>query len=140
MSKSAERQGPVELTRNSIASGNGGDYEAMMAFFGPESTVDMRGVGLGIYAGLPAIRRFFEEWIGSSDLIEFGLEEVQDLGNGVVFASVRQNARPTGAKEFLRLRYAAVYLWVGGVCMLITHYRDFEEARGAAEALAGSRE
>lgn len=110
-----------------------------MAFFGPESTVDMRGVGLGMYAGLPAIRQFFEWWIGSSDEIEFRLEDVQGLGDGVVFASVRQNARPTGTKEFLRLRYAAVYLWVEGVAVQVTHYRDLEQARGAAEALAESR-
>jgi ketosteroid isomerase-like protein len=139
MSEKPIGRSPVELTRSAIASGNGGDYDAMMAFFGPESSVDMTGVGLGRYSGPPAIRRFFEEWIGSCEEIEFRLEEVHDLGDGVVFASIEQEARPTGTDGFLRLRYAAVYLWVDGVSMKVAHFQRPDEARAAAERLAEER-
>jgi ketosteroid isomerase-like protein len=139
MSEKRMGRSAVELTRNAIASGNGGDYDAMMAFYGPESSVDMTGVGLGQYSGPPAIRRFFEEWIGSCDEIEFRLEEVHDLGNGVVLASIEQEARPSGTHSFLRLRYAAVYLWVDGASLQVTHFRQLDEARVAAERLAAER-
>jgi ketosteroid isomerase-like protein len=139
LSKPHPIQNPVALTRSAIASGNSRDYEAMMAFYGPESTVDLTGVGLGRYAGPSAIRQFFEEWIGSSEEIEFHLEEADDLGNGIVLAAISQRARPTGSKGFLQLRYAAVYLWRDGLTIEVTHYRDADEARAAAERLTEKR-
>lgn len=132
------RQSPIELTRDAIRSGNGGDYEAMMVFFGPESSFDLRSVGLGRYVGQRAIRRFLEEWIGSSDEIAFHLDEVQEIGDGVILAAIQQRTRPTGSKGFLHLRYAAVYLWVDGISQRVTHFRSFDEARAAAEQLADS--
>jgi hypothetical protein len=126
----------VELTRRAIASGNDGDYDAMMSFFGPASSIDMTRLGLGSYSGPVAIRRFFENWIGASDEVEFLLDETLDVGNGVTLASVRQNARPTGTRGLLRFRYYAVYSWVERICLRVTHYRDVDEARAAAERLA----
>jgi hypothetical protein len=130
---------PLELTRAAIASGNGGDFEAMMAFYGPESTMDMTGVGLGRYSGLASIRLFLENWIGSTDAIQFELEEARDMGSGVAFAVIRQAARPSGSEAVLRLRYAAVYLWAAGVAVHVTHYPDVAEAQAAARLLAELR-
>ncbi len=139
MAEESTTSDPVELTRSAIASGNGGDYDAMMSFFGPESSVDMTRLGLGSYSGPVAIRRFLENWIGASDEVEFLLDEALDLGNGVTLASVRQNARPVGTKGLLRFRYYAVYSWVERICLQVTHYRAVDEARAAAERLAQER-
>jgi hypothetical protein len=37
------------------------------------------------------------------------------------------------------VRYAPVFVWSRGVVVLVTHYRNIDEARAAAERLADSR-
>ena len=66
------------------------------------------------------------------------LEEVSDLGNGVVFAVVIQDGRPVGSAGHLRQHEGWVFIWVRG---LIAHFEssDSDEARAAAERLARER-
>ena len=47
-----------------------------------------------IFEGQAAIRAFVEGWFGMYEELEYKLEEVHDLGDGVVFAVVFQEARP----------------------------------------------
>jgi SnoaL-like domain len=126
----------VELTRQAVASGNSRDYEAMMAFYGEDSSMDMTGVGLGIYEGRSAIWQFVEDWIGSTDDISFEIEDAKGIANGVVLATIRQRGRSAGTRTTLRLDYAVVYSWEGDVCRSASHFRDIEEARSSAERLA----
>jgi len=70
--------------------------------------------------------------------LEFKLEEVHDLGNGVVFGVVLQEARPPGLAGHVRQREGWVYVWVGGLIARLT-VLDIDEARAAADALAESR-
>ena len=70
--------------------------------------------------------------------LEFKLEEVQDLGNGVVLAVVLQEARPAGSAAHVQQREGWVYVWVGGLIARLT-VLDIDEARAAADALAESR-
>jgi hypothetical protein len=111
----------------------------MMSFFGPESVWDVGHWGLGIHTGLAGIRVFLEGWIGSFDEYRVVVEEILDLGNGVVFAVAAQYARPAGSRAQLRIRYAPVFLWVERAAVRVTHYRDIEEGRKAAARLAESR-
>jgi ketosteroid isomerase-like protein len=127
---------PIELTRAAVASGGSGDYDAMMSRFGADSVIDLAGVGLGTYAGPRAIRRFFEDWIGSMEKIHFELEQAEHLGGGVVLALISQDGKPTGTRTFMSLRYFAVYLWIDGITTQVSHFRDAGEARAFAERLA----
>jgi ketosteroid isomerase-like protein len=128
----------LEQARRSFEAADSGDYEWMISFYGPDSIFDMAPWGLGTYEGLVAIKAFFKDWIGAFDEFEMKLEELVDLGNGVVFAVALQNASSTGANP-LRLRHAAVSVWEGGVAVLVRNYPDVEAARAIAIELAESR-
>jgi ketosteroid isomerase-like protein len=125
----------LELTRRAFLSANDNDYAAMMVFYGPDSLWDMSRWGLGTYEGLAAIRRFFEDWMGSFDRYQVVAEEMRDLGNGVVFAVGTQYAHTARTRGHLQLRSASVFVWADGVAIRVTHYRDIDEARAAAERL-----
>jgi hypothetical protein len=91
-----------------------------------------------IFEGQAAIRSFIEYWFGMYEELEYGLEEVRDLGKGVVFAVVGQNGRPVGSAGHVRQREGWVYVWVGGLIARLAIY-DIDEARAAAESLAQER-
>ena len=92
------------------------------------------------FEGRAAIRSFIEDWFGTYEELDFGLEEVRDLGKGVVFAVVTQNGRPVGSAGHLRQREGWVYVWVRGLIERLATYGDVDEARAAAERLAEERE
>jgi hypothetical protein len=92
-----------------------------------------------IFEGQAAIRAFVEGWFGMYEELEFKLEEVHDLGNGVVRAVVLQEARPAGIAGYVQQREGWVYVWVGGLIARLTVF-DIDEARAAAERLAQERE
>jgi ketosteroid isomerase-like protein len=130
------RDSPVDLTRRSFAAAGSGDYDLMMTFYGRDSVFDMSGWGLGVHTGSRAIRRFFESWIGSFAEFSMELEEVADLGSGVVFAVAYQDARSEGTRAHLRIRHAAIAVWQDGVAVRVTNYRDIEHARELAKTIA----
>lgn len=128
----------LEQARRSFEAADSGDYDWMISFYGPDSTFDMAPWGLGTYQGLAAIKAFFKDWIGAFDEFEMKVEELVDLGNGVVYAVARQSASSNGANP-LRLRHAAVSVWEDGVAVLVRNYPEIEEARAIAIELAESR-
>jgi ketosteroid isomerase-like protein len=115
------------------------DFDAMMSFWGPDAVWDMSHLGLGVYEGREAIRRFFEDWIGAYEEFSIDAEEVLDLGNGVTFAVVVQKGRPLGTSGDVRQRYAAITVRLAGLIVRVTNYPDVDEARAAAERLSESR-
>jgi ketosteroid isomerase-like protein len=72
------------------------------------------------------------------DELEFKLEEVHDLGNGVVLAVVVQDARPAGIAGRVQQREGWVYVWAEGLIVRFTA-SDVDGARDAAERLAQER-
>ena len=139
MSEDPETATPYELTRRSFEAADSGDFDRMIGFYGSDSVFDMAPWGLGTHVGLTAIRAFFEDWIGAFDEFEMKLEEVEDLGGGLVFAVARQDALPAGSRTRLQLRHAAVAQWQDGVAVRVTNYPDIDEAREAARQIAASR-
>jgi uncharacterized protein (TIGR02246 family) len=128
---------PVELMGRAFDAANRGDLDAVASSFADDATFDGRGVG-GPFEGRAAIRSMLEEWFATYEELEFGLEEVRDLGNGVVFAVVVQNGRPAGSAGHVRQREGWVFVWVRGlVARLATS--EVDEARAAAERLAQER-
>jgi len=129
----------AELERRRVAAGSSGDFDAMVSFFAPDGVWDMSPLGMGVFEGRAAIRDFLQDWQGAYE--EFGVEteQVLDLGNGVTLAVLLQSARPVGSSGDVRLRYAAVTVWVDGLIARLTNYTDIDEARAAAERLAHER-
>jgi ketosteroid isomerase-like protein len=139
MSEKSTTPDLVERTRRGFDAGSRRDVEAVMSDYGPESVWDMSPVALGAYEGQVAIRRFFEDWWGSYREYRNQVEEILDLGNGVIFSVVRIEGRPVGSDAYTRLRYAGIGEWVEGVIRRTTNYTDIDAARAAAERLAESR-
>jgi len=129
----------IALTRRAYEAGSRGDFETVMSDYGPDSVWDMSPMGLLSYEGLPAIRSFIEEWLASYEEFVFVLEDAQDLGNGVTFVALRQEARPVGSSGLVQLHYGVVSEWEGNVLMRVTNYPEIAEARVVAERLAEER-
>jgi ketosteroid isomerase-like protein len=130
----------LELTRRTFAAANSRDYDAMMAFYGPDSVWDVAPSGLGTYTGEAAIRNFFESWIGALEGWKLEIRELRDLGNGIVLVIAVQTGYSEGGGPRLRLGHTSLFLWSGEVIVRATHYRDTDEALAAAEHLAEGRE
>jgi ketosteroid isomerase-like protein len=92
-----------------------------------------------MFRGHTAIRDFMDDWLRSYDRTEVDLEEVVDLGSGVVFIVCEQKGRLAGSGGEVAIRYAAVILWVDSLIESVTNYLDTDEARAAAECLAEER-
>jgi ketosteroid isomerase-like protein len=126
----------LELVRRQFETVNRGDLDAVMSLWAPDAVLDLSQRELPSCEGVSAIRRFLEDWIGSYEEIEWESEEILDLGNGVVFGVVHQNARPTGSTGSVRQREGWVWVWVEGLVARLTTSGDIDKARAAAERLA----
>jgi ketosteroid isomerase-like protein len=129
----------LELTRRTFAAANSHDYDAMMAFYGPDSVWDVAPSGLGTYTGEPAIRSFFENWIGAIESWSLEILELRDLGNGVVLVISVQTGFSSGGGPQIRLRHTSLFVWSGEVILKAIHYRGLDEALAAAQRLAQER-
>ncbi len=129
----------VELVHRSVDAVNCRDFEEFAGFFDSDSLWDLSPMGLGIYEGSSAVRAFVEDWNGSYEEFELALEEVVDLGCGVVFAVVLQHGRIAESTGQVDMRYASVNSGADGLFERITNYADVDTARAAAERLAGER-
>jgi ketosteroid isomerase-like protein len=139
----------AELTRRLVEAGNARDtagtprsdqdrIDAVMRFFALDTVLDQPD-GVEFFEGRPAVRGFFEDWLRVYDEFELQVEDVRDLGNGVVFSVVVQRGKPRGSAGWVHNRYAAVATWVDGLVERSTNYADVDEARAAAERLAEER-
>jgi hypothetical protein len=90
------------------------------------------------FEGLAAIRGLIEDWLGAFEEFEIDLEEVLDLGNGVVLVVAREDALPVGSagRAGLPEAFAYVVVWAGETIKYVAAYGDVEEGRIAAERVA----
>jgi ketosteroid isomerase-like protein len=128
----------VELTRRANEAANRSDFDALMRFFAPDAVLDLSHRELPSFEGAAAIRNFFEDWYEAYEEFAIEQEEVLDLGNGIVFAVVHQNARPAGSAGHVQQREGWVLVFVENLTVRMTTYGDVDEARAAAEQLAES--
>jgi ketosteroid isomerase-like protein len=129
----------VELTRRSFACAKVGDWDGVLSFYGPDTDWDMSPGGLRKYDGPAALRRFFVEWTGSYKEWDIELEEVHDLGDGMILAVALTRGRPSRRTGWVELRFAMIAKWIGGRVARITSYTDIEEARAAATRIVQER-
>ena len=125
------------LVRRAIEAANRRDLDAAAGAFAEDATFEGRALG-DRFEGRAAIRGFIEEWFAAYEELEFELEEVRDLGNGVVFAVVAQTGRPAGSGGRLQQREGWVLVWVGDLIARLS-ISEVDEGRAAAQRLAGER-
>jgi ketosteroid isomerase-like protein len=135
MSKDLTTPDPVELVRKQLEALDRGDFDGVMSSVAEDAVLDGRA---DLIEGRAAIRGFVEEWFSAYEELDYELEQVSDLGGGVVFAVVIQDGRLVGSAGRIRQREGWVYLWVGGSIARLTT-SDVDQARGAAERLAQER-
>jgi len=128
----------VQLTRQSMEATNRRKFDAALSVFAEDAVFDVSSAGLGRFQGRAAIRGYLEDWIGAYEEQEFGEWQGQHLGDGVVFAVVRFDARPVGSRGEVRERWAFTIVWRAGVIVSVTASQDIGKARADAERLAGS--
>jgi len=131
----------VERTRRSLEAGAFRDIDAGMRHFAPDAVWEVPQLGSS-FEGAAAIRGFLEDWFGAFKEFEIELEEVLDLGKGVVFVMARSDALPVGGTGRTRLQelFAYVVVWVDGAITRVTAYGDVDDGRAAAKRAAESRE
>jgi ketosteroid isomerase-like protein len=130
----------VESTQHLHRLLNDGDLDAVTALFAPGSIWDASRWGLGSHEAPRALRVFLGDWIGSFDVYGLTVQEIRDLGSGVVFVVFVHEAGPEGHGNALRVRSSAVLGWRARQLVALTSYPDMDEARAAAERLAKERE
>jgi ketosteroid isomerase-like protein len=127
---------PVELVRKHVEALDRGDFDGVMSSVAEDAV--FHGRFGDVFEGRAAIRGLAEDWFSPWEELDFELEEVSDLGGGVVFAVVSQDGRPVGGDGRFRQREGWVYLWVGGSMARLTT-SEVDEARAAAKRLAQER-
>jgi SnoaL-like protein len=127
----------VQLTRCSLEAGAFRDLDAGLKRFAPKAVWEVPALG-SRFEGLAAIRGFIEDWLGAFEEFEIYLEEVLDLGKGVVLVVAREDALPVGSAGRARLHeaFAYVVVWAGDMIKYVAAYGDVDEGRIAAERLA----
>jgi ketosteroid isomerase-like protein len=140
MSEESTTTESFKAMRRTMVAFSRGDFDAQMSFYAPNAVLDMSARGLGVFEGRAAIRGFWEDYYRSFDDLKFELEEALDLGNGVMFAIVRQGARPARSAARIHTREAWVSVWDGGVFLRGSSFGDIDEARAVAERLAEERQ
>ncbi|HTQ68801.1 MAG TPA: nuclear transport factor 2 family protein [Solirubrobacteraceae bacterium] len=125
----------VELVRKQVDALDRGDLDGVVSIVADDGVLDGRA---DLIEGRAAIRGFLDEWFAAYKELDFELEEVSDLGNGVVFAIVIQGGRLVGSVGHIRQREGWVYICVGGSIARLTT-SGVDEARAAAERLVQER-
>jgi ketosteroid isomerase-like protein len=129
-----------ELTRRAIEAAGRCDFDAAMAFYAADSVWDGSAMGIGVYKGVATIRHELEAWTAAFEDFEIEIEEISDMGNGVVLSLTSQSGRPGGVSGDVQMPVIGVTQWSDGKIVRTSFFMDADEARAAAERLAEERE
>jgi ketosteroid isomerase-like protein len=139
MSEESTTPDLVAMTRLAFGALDRGDFDAVMSFYAADAVADASVNALEVFEGKDAIRRFLEDWAGSFDDYAITVEEILDLGNGVVLAAYNMSGRPAGSEAFVKEGRCWIAVFVDGLVSAMTFYQHIDEARAAGERLAGER-
>ena len=139
MSEESTTPDLVELARRRVDAADSRDIDAMTSFLAPDAVWDSTPMGLEVFEGRAAIRRFLTDWWAAYDASAAEAEEIVEFDNGVTLAVIVFVGRPVGSSGNVRWRYAAVSLWVDNSVSRDWNYTDIDEARVAAERVAEER-
>jgi len=116
-----------------------GDVDGVLRFFAPDAVWDASVNALGVFEGAEAIRGFVEDWQGTYEDYGVEVEEILDLGSGVVFAVYRESGRPAGSEGLVQEERCWVAVFADGLVSTLTFHQHIDEGRAAAERLAKER-
>src|SRR5437660_12061402 len=102
MSQESTTPDLVELARRSAEAFNRRHFDGALSIYAPEAVLDLSHRGLPSFEGMAAIRGFTEDWMAAYEELEIELEEIVDLGKGVVFAVANQDGRLAGSTGHVR--------------------------------------
>ena len=136
MSEESTAPDLVELARRLLEALNRRDFDAVEGFYAPDAV--LRGEA-GTFEGAAAIRGLFEDMQRPFEDFHVEAEEIIDLGHEVGFGVIVVTGRPVGSTGEVRFRYAIVAIWTNGVIEQDMRNINIDEARAAAERLAGER-
>ena len=94
---------------------------------------------MGRLEGRDAIVAFVRDYWSMWDDHHHRVEEIVDVGHGVIWGVTRERGRIKGSDAYVEARNALVILWDEGGIVRLTSYVDADKARAAAERLAQDR-
>jgi hypothetical protein len=108
---------PVDQVRQFVeaanrVAANRGELDAVPSYLARDSVWDTSRVGIGVFEGVATIRRFLEDWFGSYEELQVVIDELLDVGSGVVLTVTRQMARPVGTTGYIQQREGWVWVWL----------------------------
>jgi ketosteroid isomerase-like protein len=127
-----------DLTRRFADALNRRDFETLMSFFARDAVFDALFPEEHL-RGRTAIRRRIEDWRRPYEEYDSQVEELLDLGDGVVFAVALEKGKLRGSNAVVHMRSGFVLLFDGDLLVRLTTSQDIDEARAAAERLAQER-
>jgi ketosteroid isomerase-like protein len=128
-----------ELVGRFVDAANRRDVDALVNFFVPDAVWEALGAGDERLRGQAAIRGMLEDWLRPYEDYEIEVEQLLDLGNGVVFSVAMNKGRPINSSAFVQWHQGFVVVYDGDLIVRIASYTDIDEAREAAERLAEER-
>jgi ketosteroid isomerase-like protein len=132
----------VERTRKLIAIANRAEnLDAVLACYTPDAVLELRDASIpagmaAISEGMEAIGATLTEWWSVWDDHHHYVEEIVDMGNGVIYLVAREDSRLRASQARVEQTNAHVLRWVDGLIESHTIYRDADRARADAERLA----
>jgi ketosteroid isomerase-like protein len=138
MSEESTTPDLVERGQRLVDAINARDFDAVAGFYAPDAVYESVGMG-ATFEGVAAIRAYLEDLIEAFEGYTAQIEEGVDLGAGIGLAVINQQGRPLGSSSEVRMRYAALGVWVEGSIVRHTMYTDIAVGRAAAEQLAEER-
>ncbi len=137
MSEESTTPDLVQLVRRLIETSNRRDFDAVESFYAPDCR--LRGAEIGEFEGQAAARGVAEDMIAPYEDFHVDIEEVLDLGRGVMFAVIVARGRVSGGSAEVQFRFASVTTWKKDRVQRQYNFTDIDEARAAAERLVEGR-
>jgi ketosteroid isomerase-like protein len=139
MSEESTTPDLVRLARQGYEAASRGDLDAVMSLYAADAAYDLSDRGLETFEGAEAIRGFNEDWFRSWAEYRYEVEELLDLGHGVVLSVIREGGRLVGGSGRVEHKVAHLATFANGKIDWQKAYFDIDEARAAAERLAEER-
>jgi ketosteroid isomerase-like protein len=94
MSEESTNPDLVELSRQVFDAVIRRDFGAVEDFYAPDAI--LQGAEVGTFEGAAAIRGLFEDMLSPYEEFNGEIEEIVNLGNGIIFCVITANGRPDG--------------------------------------------
>jgi ketosteroid isomerase-like protein len=132
---------PMTITREVFFAANSEEHlERVLAHFAPDAVWENTPEGPFLGArGRAEIAALLADWWSIWDEHEHYIEEMVDLGGGVIYAVVREDGRISGSEARVEQTNGFVLEWADGLVTRVTVHANTDAGRIAAERLSRER-